>query len=83
MNNCPAFGYVLAGEMTTDHMVKELMDIYITSKSLSFHFGSTLSLSDLLGVSHKHAVLYTNYEVYMCILMNVCVYHCRPGEAVI
>lgn len=53
--------------MAMDRMVKELMDIYKTSQSLSFHFGSTLSLPELLSVSHKHAVLYTNYEVYMCV----------------
>lgn len=74
MNNCPAFGEALATglirDRATDHMVKYLIDIYKTSKSLSFHFGSTLSLSDLLSVSHKHEVLHTNNEVYMCIHMS-------------
>lgn len=60
MNNCDAFGYVLAGKLMKDvdsyHMAKGLIDVYKTSQGLSLHFGSTLSLSDLLGVSHKHAV---------------------------
>lgn len=77
MNNCPAFGYVLARglmrDRATDHMVKEPLDIYKTPQSLSFLFGSTLSLSDLLGVLRKHPVLHTNYEVYMCIHMSVCI----------
>lgn len=60
----------------TYHMAKELTDIYKTLQSLSFHFGSTLSLLDLLSVSYKHAVLYTNYEVYMCIHTTVCVSLC-------
>lgn len=84
MNNCPAFGYVLARglmrDMATVHMSKELMDIYKTSHSLSFHFGSTLSLSQLLSVSRKHAALYTNYEVYMCIHISVGVFLCISAE---
>lgn len=80
MNNYPAFGYVLARRLVrsiaTYHMAKELIDIYKTSQSLSFHSGSTLSLSDLLSVSHKHTVLYTNSEECMCIHISVCVCFC-------
>lgn len=57
-------------------MAKDLIDIYKTLQSLSFHFGSTLSLSDLLSVSHKHAVLYSDYEVHTCTHVGVCVLLC-------
>lgn len=59
--------------MPTYHMAKKLTDIFKTLQSLSFHFGSTLSLLDLLSVSHKHALLYTNCEVYMCTHTTACV----------
>lgn len=66
----------------TYHMTKELTDIYKTWQSLSFHFGPTLSLLDLLGVSQHALSLYTNYEVYMCTHTTVCVSLClhKPLE---
>lgn len=82
MNNCPAFCCVsargLIRDKATDHMVKELTDIYKTPQRLSFLFGSTLSLSNLLSFRHKHTALHTNTGVYISVCAcSVC--HCRTG----
>ena len=69
MNNCPGFGYVSGrecrGDRATDHMVKELTDVYKKLQRVSFLLGSTRSLSSVLNVSHMHVVKCANDEVYM------------------
>lgn len=67
---------MLRRDVATDHMLKDLIDIYETLNTLFFHFGTTDGLSDLLAVSHKQESSHHYVLTMKCMCKFACVGVC-------